>query len=63
MILYLQGMGCARCVKSVTRALTEIGATVLSCRVGSAEISGVTDVDKIREAVESVGFLLLATEE
>ena len=51
------------CVAKVTKALEEIGATVKKCEIGTCEIEGVSDVEKVRDAVEGVGFELISAEE
>jgi hypothetical protein len=42
--------------------MQELGATVKSCEIGTCEIEGVNDVDKIREAIEGIGFELISAE-
>ena len=63
MLLKIEGMGCMHCVAKVRKAMEEIGATVKSCEVGVCEIENVTDVERIREAIEGVGFELITAEE
>ena len=62
MLLKIEGMGCMHCVAKVKKAMEELGATVVSCEVGSCEIAGVDDVDKVRDAIEGVGFELISAE-
>ena len=62
MLLKIEGMGCMHCVAKVKKAMEELGATVVSCEVGSCEIKGVDDVEKIRDAIEGVGFELISAE-
>lgn len=63
MLLKIEGMGCMHCVAKVTKAMQEIGATVKSCEIGACEIEGVNDVDRIRDAIEGIGFELISAEE
>ncbi len=63
MLLKIEGMGCMHCVAKVTKALEKIGATVKKCEIGTCEIEGVSDVEKVRDAVEGVGFELISAEE
>ena len=62
MFLKIEGMGCMHCVAKVKKAMEELGATVVSCEIGACEINGVDDVDKIRDAIEDVGFELISAE-
>lgn len=59
MILKIEGMGCIHCVTKVQKALTEIGASVCSCEIGTVEIAPYEDTDKLRDTIESIGFELL----
>ena len=63
MLLKIEGMGCMHCVAKVQKAMEEIGAKVISCEIGTCEIEGVSDVEKVRDAVEGVGFELISAEE
>ena len=63
MKLNIEGMGCMHCVAKVRKAMEELGANVISCEIGSCEIEGVLDEDKIRDAIEGVGFELISIEE
>ncbi len=54
--LTIEGMGCAHCVKSVTQALTDLGAQVNNCTVGSADINFDGDLEAVKEAVADRGF-------
>ena len=58
----IEGMGCAHCVKSVTEGLTNLGAKVESCAVGSAKIAFDGDEAAIKEAVEDRGFTVKSIE-
>ena len=62
MVLKIEGMGCMHCVAKVTKAMEALGATVKSCEIGTCEIENVTDVDKIRDAIEGIGFELISAE-
>ena len=52
----IEGMGCPRCVKSVTEGLTELGAEVRACEIGSADISFDGDMEKVKEVISDRGF-------
>lgn len=62
MVLKIEGMGCMHCVMKVRKAMEELGAEVVSCEIGTCEIKGVEDVDRIRDAIEGVGFELISAE-
>ncbi len=62
MVLKIEGMGCMHCVMKVRKAMEELGAEVVSCEIGTCEIKGVEDVDKIRESIEGIGFELISAE-
>ena len=62
MLLKIEGMGCMHCVAKVKKAMEDIGATVVSCEIGSCEIENFADAEKIRDAIEGVGFELLSIE-
>ncbi len=62
MLLKIKGMGCMHCVAKVTKTMQELGATVKSCEIGACEIEGVDDINKIREAIEGIGFELISAE-
>ncbi len=55
-VLTIEGMGCAHCVKSVTEALTDIGASVENCVVGSAAVLFDADTQMLIDAVADRGF-------
>jgi len=61
--LTIEGMGCAHCVKSVTQALTELGADVKSCTIGEADILYDGSLDAVREAVDERGFSIASITE
>ena len=63
MVIKIEGMGCMHCVAKVRKAMEEIGATVVSCEIGSCEIEPFDDKDKIRDAIEGVGFDLVSIDE
>ena len=63
MVIKIDGMGCMHCVAKVKKAMEEIGATVISCEIGSCEIEPFGDQIKIRDAIESIGFDLISIEE
>ncbi len=52
----IEGMGCAHCVKSVTQALSELGAQVHNCTIGAADLSFDGDIEAVKEAVAERGF-------
>lgn len=52
----IEGMGCAHCVKSVTDALTGLGATVENCAIGGADIDFDGDTNAVTEAIADRGF-------
>ena len=60
MVLKIEGMGCMHCVAKVKKAMEDLGANVISCEIGTCEIEGVEDVDKIRGAIEGAGFELVS---
>lgn len=62
MLMKIEGMGCMHCVAKVKKAMEDLGATVKSCEIGTCEIEGVNDVDRIRDAIEGVGFELISAE-
>ena len=62
MVLKIEGMGCMHCVAKVKKAMEELGAEVVSCEIGTCEIKGVEDVDRIRDAIEGIGFDLISAE-
>ena len=62
MVLKIEGMGCMHCVAKVKKAMEDLGATVKSCEIGTCEIEHVTDPEKIRDAIEGVGFELISIE-
>ena len=59
----IQGMGCAHCVKSVTEALTAIGAAVEHCEIGSARIAFDGSREVAVEAIEDRGFTVTSVTE
>lgn len=63
MIIKIAGMGCMRCVAKVKKAMEEIGATVVSCEIGTCEIEPYADCDRIRAAIEGAGFDLVSVSE
>lgn len=63
MLIQINGMGCMHCVAKVKKAMEEIGATVISCEVGTCEVEPFADREKIREAIEGAGFELVSIEE
>ena len=63
MTIKIEGMGCMHCVAKVKKAMEEIGATVLSCEIGSCIIEPYADRDRIRDAIEGVGFDLVSITE
>ena len=62
MLLKIEGMGCMHCVAKVKKAMEELGATVVACEIGSCEITKIEDVEKVRDAIEGVGFELISAE-
>ena len=61
-VLKIKGMGCMHCVAKVRNAMEELGASVVSCEIGVCEIKDGQDVEKIREAIEKIGFELISVE-
>ena len=59
----IEGMGCAHCVKSVTDALTALGATVENCVIGGADIGYDGDMQAVTEAIADRGFEVAAITE
>ena len=62
MVLKIEGMGCMHCVAKVTKTMEALGAKVVSCEVGSCEIEGVDNIDRIRHAINDIGFELISVE-
>ena len=62
-VLTIEGMGCAHCVKSVTEALTALGATVENCVIGGADIAFDGDTAAVTEAIRDRGFDVTAVTE
>ncbi len=62
MVIKIEGMGCMHCVAKVKKAMEDIGATVLNCEIGTCEIEPFADQDKIRDAIEGVGFDCISIE-
>ena len=62
MVLKIEGMGCMHCVARVKNALNALGADVKNVEIGSAEIGPFQDTDKIKEAIEGLGFKLVSIE-
>ena len=62
MVLKINGMGCMHCVAKVKKAMEALGATVVSCEIGVCEIDGVQDTEKVRAAIEEIGFELISVE-
>ena len=48
--------------KRGTKAMEEIGATVISCEIGTCEIESFEDTDLIRDTIERIGFDLVSIE-
>ena len=55
-VLTIDGMGCAHCVKSVAEAMTDIGASVENCVIGSATVLFDADTQLLIDAVADRGF-------
>ena len=55
MEIRINGMGCMHCVKKVIEALQAVGADVIRCEIGVAELSGVTR-PVAEEAIRNAGF-------
>lgn len=62
MTIQISGMGCMHCVAKVRKAMEEIGATVISCEIGTCEIESFEDTDLIRDTIERIGFDLVSIE-
>jgi copper chaperone len=59
--LFIEGMGCDHCVKSVDEALRKVeGVETVAVELGHAvvEASAGVDVSELRVAVESAGYQL-----
>ena len=56
MKIQIEGMGCMHCVAKVRKAMEDIGATVIDCEIGACEIEPYADTDRVRDAIEGVGF-------
>lgn len=59
----IEGMGCMKCVQSVTAALEAIDAEVKSCEIGTAEVVFDGDAEDLKNAVEDRGFDVASIEE
>jgi AraC family transcriptional regulator len=62
MMLIIKNMVCARCIRAVTRLLTEAGLEVKQVQLGEAELTAsptTVQFDLIRRGLESEGFELL----
>ena len=62
MVLKIEGMGCMHCVAKVTKAMEALGAKIIKCEIGTCEIEGIEDVDKIRDTIEGIGIELISAE-
>ena len=56
----IEGMGCEMCVKKVNKALTELGAEVKSVEIGKAVCSFAGEPASLKQAIEDVGFDVIA---
>jgi len=61
--IMIEGMGCMKCVQSVTAALEAIDAEVKSCGIGTAEVIFDGDAEDLKNAVEDRGFDVASIEE
>lgn len=61
--IQIEGMGCMKCVQSITAALEAIDAEVKTCEIGLAEVRFDGDAEDIKTAVEDRGFDVIAIEE
>lgn len=62
-VIKIDGMGCDRCVQSVTSALSEIeGVEVVKVEIGSAEINYSDEalLAQAKSAIEDCGFDIVA---
>ncbi len=56
MVIKIEGMGCMHCVAKVRKAMEDIGATVVSCEIGTCEVESFANREMIRGAIEGAGF-------
>jgi len=59
----IEGMGCMKCVASITAALQQIDAEVKTCEIGFAEVAFDGDTEELKTAVEDRGFDVIAITE
>lgn len=62
MILFVKNMVCARCIRTVSRLLSESGMEAQNVELGKVELSATPDkrqIDQLRRNLESEGFELL----
>lgn len=60
MNIKIEGMGCMHCVAKVKKAMEDIGAIVINCEVGACEIEPYSNTERIRDAIEGVGFEVIS---
>lgn len=58
-----EGMGCPHCIKKVTRAMEGMGAVIERMELNDFTLELDASPDKIREAVEALGFKFISAEE
>lgn len=64
LILEIDGMSCANCVRHVEAALLDVdGVDVLEVEVGRAVVDTEVDEDTLRDALEEVGYELVSIED
>ena len=56
----IEGMGCEKCVAKVNKALEALGAKDLSVEIGKAVCTFEGEEAALKEAIEDVGFDVLA---
>jgi len=59
----IEGMGCMKCVASITAALQQIEAEVKNCEICFAEVAFDGDTEDLKTAVEDRGFDVIAITE
>ena len=58
-----EGMGCPHCIKKVTKAMEELGATVVRMELNDFTVEYSGDPADIKNAVEAKDFRFVSAEE